>query len=74
VGSNNQEPAICGHPLAYYQQGVGSDPDLPEVSGENRSSRHPALERRRAERSNNPLILMLLDAHQENGTAKRILA
>ncbi len=31
------------------------------------------LERRRAERSGNPFFLMLLDAHQENGSARRIL-
>jgi lipopolysaccharide/colanic/teichoic acid biosynthesis glycosyltransferase len=31
------------------------------------------LERRRAERSRKPFILVLLDAHQENGTARGIL-
>src|SRR5712671_6340695 len=31
------------------------------------------LERRRAERCQKPFVLMLLDAHHENGTAKAIL-
>ena len=32
-----------------------------------------ALERRRAERSGQPFVLMLLDAHQRNGSSKKIL-
>jgi len=46
---------------------------LPKVSGEDAFHVILKLERRRAERSGKPFILMLLDAHQENGTARAIL-
>jgi lipopolysaccharide/colanic/teichoic acid biosynthesis glycosyltransferase len=46
---------------------------LPGVSGEEAFHVILMLERRRAERSAKPFFLMLLDAHQENGTARSIL-
>ena len=46
---------------------------LPGVSGKEAFHVILKLERRRAERSGKPFILMLLDAHQENGTARAIL-
>jgi len=56
------------HRLASQAEGV-----LPEVSSEEAFHVILKLERRRAERSGKPFILMLLDAHQENGTARAIL-
>jgi lipopolysaccharide/colanic/teichoic acid biosynthesis glycosyltransferase len=43
------------------------------VSGEEAFHANLTLERRRAERCRKPFVLMLLDAHHENGTAKSIL-
>jgi lipopolysaccharide/colanic/teichoic acid biosynthesis glycosyltransferase len=54
-------------------QSIEADSAHPDVSGEEVFRSILTLERRRAERSRNPLILMLLDAHRENGTAKKIL-
>ena len=56
------------HRLASQAEGV-----LPGVSSEEAFHVILKLERRRAERSGKPFILMLLDAHQENGTARAIL-
>jgi lipopolysaccharide/colanic/teichoic acid biosynthesis glycosyltransferase len=56
-----------------FPQTIGADSTHIEVSGEEVFHAILTLERRRAERSRNPLILMLLDAHQENGTARKIL-
>ena len=56
------------HRLASQAEGV-----LPGVSREEAFHVILKLERRRAERSGKPFILMLLDAHQENGTARAIL-
>jgi len=44
-----------------------------EVLVENVFQSMLTLERRRAERSGNPFVLMLLDANSENGTAREIL-
>jgi len=46
---------------------------LPGVSSEEAFHGILMLERRRAERSGKPFVLMLLDSHQENGTARAIL-
>jgi lipopolysaccharide/colanic/teichoic acid biosynthesis glycosyltransferase len=43
------------------------------VWGEETLNAMLTLERRRAERSRKPFVLMLLDAHQENGSAGKIL-
>ena len=43
------------------------------VWGEETLNAMLTLERRRAERSRKPFVLMLLDAHQENGSSKTIL-
>jgi len=51
----------------------GSDSGHPAASGEREFRQILTFERTRAERSSDPFILMLLDAHQENGTARRIL-
>jgi lipopolysaccharide/colanic/teichoic acid biosynthesis glycosyltransferase len=45
----------------------------PAVSGEEAFHALLTIERRRAERSRHAFVLMLLDAHRENGTARAIL-
>jgi len=55
------------------RQAAEVDAARPMVSGEEVFHAILTLERRRAERSGKPFVLMLLDAHQENGTAKTIL-
>ncbi len=68
------------HTKAHFQQ-PGFGPDAareshsghPAASGERKFREILSFERSRAERSSDPFILMLLDAHQENGTARRIL-
>jgi len=52
---------------------IGMDATSPVVSGEEVFHTLLTIERRRAERSRNPFVLMLLDAHRENGTARAIL-
>jgi lipopolysaccharide/colanic/teichoic acid biosynthesis glycosyltransferase len=73
LGSNQPKTSYLRPPGAFFPQAVGENSVLPEVSREEVFRAMLTLERRRAERSRNPLILMLLDAHQENGTAKKIL-
>ena len=51
----------------------GSDSGHPGAAGERKFREILTFERTRVERSSDPFILMLLDAHQENGTARRIL-
>ena len=58
---------------AYSLVNTESESVQSATSGEKAFRAILTLERRRAERSHNPFILMLLDAHQENGTARRIL-
>lgn len=52
---------------------IGMDAIWSAVSDEGAFQALLTRERRRAERSRNPFVLMLLDAHQQNGTARTIL-
>jgi exopolysaccharide biosynthesis polyprenyl glycosylphosphotransferase len=74
VATNNSRAGYLRLPGAYFPQAVEADSAHLGVSGEEVFRSILTLERRRAERSRNPLILMLLDAHQENGTAKKVLS
>jgi len=57
----------------HHHAGNGTDAALPTIPSEEDFHVMLTLERRRSERSRKPFILMLLDAHQENGTASEIL-
>ena len=71
MASNDTRANFLRASGAYFQQTM--DSARPDVSGEEVFRAILTLERRRAERSHSPLILMLLDARQENGTARKIL-
>jgi lipopolysaccharide/colanic/teichoic acid biosynthesis glycosyltransferase len=62
------QATVTGPNLAHNQE----DPQQ-DVLLENAFHSMLTLERRRAERSRKPFVLMLLDANLENGTAERIL-
>ncbi len=62
----------CG-PRDSSPRPVGENAPHPLASSEETFRAVLTLERRRAERSRNPFILMLLDAQHENGTARMIL-
>jgi lipopolysaccharide/colanic/teichoic acid biosynthesis glycosyltransferase len=55
------------------QSSIWHSAQLDEVLAENVFHSMLTLERRRAERSRKPFVLMLLDANLENGTAEQIL-
>jgi lipopolysaccharide/colanic/teichoic acid biosynthesis glycosyltransferase len=73
VATSYTRASFLRQPRAYSPVTIGADSAHPTVCSEEAFRAILTLERRRAERSRNPFILMLLDAHQENGTAKKIL-
>jgi lipopolysaccharide/colanic/teichoic acid biosynthesis glycosyltransferase len=73
VATSYSRASFLRQPRAFPSVTIGDDSARPTACGEEAFRTILTLERRRAERSRNPFILMLLDAHQENGTAKKIL-
>src|ERR1700747_2205660 len=67
-----QEPQPKASGPNYSRRSDGVEQE--EVLVENVFHSMLTLERRRAERSRNPFVLMLLDANLENGAAEQILA
>src|SRR5579862_3677801 len=65
------QPNVPGPNPTRFPAEVRSEQD--EVLAENVFHSMLTLERRRAERSRKPFVLMLLDANLENGTAEEIL-
>lgn len=68
-GPQEAHPKSSGPNYSRRSDGVEQE----EVLVENVFHSMLTLERRRAERSRNPFVLMLLDANLENGTAEQIL-
>ena len=82
ITMRNQEPkAISPVELPIKPAALESQPKAIDVDnvrgnrifGEDVFHAMLALERRRAERSGQPFVLMLLDAHQRNGSSKKLL-
>jgi lipopolysaccharide/colanic/teichoic acid biosynthesis glycosyltransferase len=68
-GQQESQPRVSGPNYSRHSDGA----DLEELLAENVFHSLLTLERRRAERSRKPFVLMLLDANLENGTAQEIL-
>ena len=73
VATSQARAGFLRQPGTSAPETIGAASAHPAAHSEETFRAILTLERRRAERSRNPLILMLLDAHQENGTARRIL-
>jgi hypothetical protein len=68
-GHRESQPKVSGRNFARQSGRAQQE----AVLGENVFHSMLTLERRRAERSGNPFVLMLLDANLENGSAPEIL-
>ena len=66
-----REPHLNVSEPNYSRHSDGAEPE--GLLAENVFHSMLTMERRRAERSRKPFVLMLLDAHLENGTAEQIL-
>jgi lipopolysaccharide/colanic/teichoic acid biosynthesis glycosyltransferase len=73
VATSESKPNSPRYPPAYTSADIDYDAARRNATGEEAFRTVLTLERRRAERSLNPFVLMLLDAHKENGTARSIL-
>ncbi len=73
MATSHPRTGFLRQPRVPFPPANGNGSAHPMASGEETFRAILTLERRRAERSRNPFILMLLDAHQENGTARMIL-
>jgi lipopolysaccharide/colanic/teichoic acid biosynthesis glycosyltransferase len=69
--TGQREPHLKVSEPNYSRQSDGAEPE--ELLPENVFHSMLTLERRRAERSRKPFVLMLIDANLENGTAEVIL-
>ncbi len=73
MATSDTKGSFLRPPGTNFPPAMGKQSAHPMASAEETFRAILTLERRRAERSRNPFVQMLLDARQENGMAKWIL-